>query len=68
MAKKHIILYLPDREVQYATVDLGDSNINLAESIAEVRSSVPQVVITDLDGDQTIFKGIPYMLDVWDKK
>lgn len=67
MAKKHIIIYLPGREIQYSTVDLGDSTINLASFIEEVRSNVPQVVITDLDDGQTIYKGIPYALDVWDK-
>jgi hypothetical protein len=68
MAKKSIIIYLPGgREVKYSTVDLGDSTINQVKFIEEVRSNVPQVVITDLDGDQTIYKGIPYALDVWDK-
>lgn len=67
--KKYIILYLPTgRELQFATEDLGDTTINLASFIEEVRSGVPQVVITDLDGDQTIYKGIPYALDIWDNK
>lgn len=68
MAKKFIVIYLPNsRELQFSTVDLGDSTVTLVEFIEEVRSSVPQVVITDVDGDQTIYKGIPYALDVWDK-
>jgi len=66
MAKKSIILYLPTgRELKFATVDINDST--MVQFIEEVRSSVPQVVITDIDGDQSIYKGIPYALDVWDK-
>lgn len=67
--KKYIILYLPNgNEQQFSTEDLGDSHVTPVQFIEEVRSSYPQVVITDLDGDQTIYKGIPYMIDVWGKK
>lgn len=67
MAKKSIVIYLPNRELKFSTVDLGDTTINLVQYIEEVRSNVPQVVITNVDGDQTIYKGLPYALDVWDK-
>lgn len=68
MAKKAIILYLPTgREIQYSTVDLSSKYVTTVQFIEEVRSNVPQVVITDVDGDMTIYKGIPYALDVWDK-
>lgn len=63
--KKSIIIYLPNREVKYSTVDLGDSTFNKAQFIEEVRSTVPQVVITDSDGDKTIYKGLPYALETW---
>lgn len=63
--KKSIIIYLPNREIKYSTVDLGDSTINLVQFIEEVRSTVPQIVITDSDGGKTIYKGLPYALDMW---
>ena len=54
--------------MQFSTIDLGDSGVTPVQFITEVRSNVPQVIVTDNDGDQTIYKGMPYMIDIWDKK
>jgi hypothetical protein len=64
--KKHVIIFLPNgKEIQYSTVDMSDSNIEVAEEIVCEGNEVRVVLKEDKKTDGYAYVGMPYILNLW---
>lgn len=63
--KRLVIIYHPNKEFAYSTVDLGDENYEIAESIVCEPGIVNVVVKEDSELVGKVYSGMPYYFEMW---
>lgn len=66
MKDKHVIIYLPDgKQAQYCSKDLGDTHIQVSETI---ECELTEVKVAYKEDDRVIgrsYVGMPYVLEMF---